>query len=212
MKRWSLATRLALAVVPIALIALLAGGYAIWALVEQSQGSTLPFGGVAIPRNAALGIGGVLAVVFVAAVWVAYAIGHSVVRRARMVTEAATTVAEVDLPNLVEALRNPHQDLADLPPVGLDDVGEDEIGELARSFQKLHATLVEVAAQQMEILRKGVSDIFVTLARRNRSLVDRQLSLIDELESREEDPEILGGYYKLDHFATRMRRDRKSVV
>jgi hypothetical protein len=49
---------------------------------------------------------------------------------------------------------------------------------------------MEVASQQMDILRKGVSEIFVTLARRNSSLVDRQLALIDKLESKEEDQEI----------------------
>jgi hypothetical protein len=64
----------------------------------------------------------------------------------------------------------------------------------------------------MDILRKGVSEIFVTLARRNRSLVDRQLALLDELESREEDPETLGGYYNLDHLATRMRRNAESLL
>jgi hypothetical protein len=64
----------------------------------------------------------------------------------------------------------------------------------------------------MDILRKGVSEIFVTLARRNRELVDRQLALIDQLEAREEDPEVLGGYFKLDHLATRMRRNAESLL
>jgi hypothetical protein len=71
---------------------------------------------------------------------------------------------------------------------------------------------MEVAAQQMEILRKGVSEIFVTLARRNSSLVDRQLALIDKLESKEEDPETLAGYYRLDHLSTRMRRNAESLL
>ena len=71
---------------------------------------------------------------------------------------------------------------------------------------------MDVARQQMDILRKGVSEIFVTLARRNRELVDRQLALIDQLEAREEDPEVLGGYFKLDHLATRMRRNAESLL
>lgn len=212
MKRWSLATRLALSVVPIALIALIAGAYAVWTLVEAADGSPGPLGGLAIGEQTAFFISAIAILVFVAAVWVAYALGRSVVKRVQSVTDAATKVAEVDLPNLVEALRNPHQDLAELPPVDLDQGEDDEIGELAGSFEALHSTLVDVAGQQMEILRRGVSDIFVTLARRNRSLVDRQLALIDELESREEDPEILGGYYKLDHFATRMRRNAESLL
>ncbi|HJQ90847.1 MAG TPA: ATP-binding protein, partial [Acidimicrobiia bacterium] len=58
----------------------------------------------------------------------------------------------------------------------------------------------------------GVSGILVTLARRNSSLVDRQLALLDELESREEDPETLGGYYQVDHLAARMRRNAESLL
>jgi hypothetical protein len=54
--------------------------------------------------------------------------------------------------------------------------------------------------------------MFVTLARRNRSLIDRQLALIDELESDEEDPEALADFYRLDHMATRMRRNSESLL
>jgi hypothetical protein len=64
----------------------------------------------------------------------------------------------------------------------------------------------------MEALRAGVSSIFVTLARRNSSLVDRQLALLDQLEAREDDPEVLGGFYQLDHLATRMRRNAESLL
>lgn len=212
MKRWSLATRLALSVVPIALIALIAGAYAVWTLVEVADGSPGPLLDVAIGEQTAFFISALALLLFIGAVWFAYSLGRSVIKRVQSVTEAATKVADVDLPNLVEALRNPHEDLAELPPVDLGDAGDDEIGDLSKSFQALHTTLIEVASQQMEILRKGVSDIFITLARRNRSLVDRQLALIDDLESREEDPEILGGYYKLDHFATRMRRNAESLL
>ncbi len=64
----------------------------------------------------------------------------------------------------------------------------------------------------MESLRVGVSSILVTLARRNSSLVERQLALLDELESREDDPDTLGGYYQVDHLAARMRRNAESLL
>ena len=76
----------------------------------------------------------------------------------------------------------------------------------------MHRTLIDTSARQMESLRVGVSGILVTLARRNSSLVDRQLALLDELESREEDPETLGGYYQVDHLAARMRRNAESLL
>jgi hypothetical protein len=157
-------------------------------------------------------VAGVAAVVLLIALWGSYAVIRSVVRRVRGVTDAAVRVSEEDLPALVDALQNPSEDISDLKPTRIEAAGSDEVGELAASFTTLHSTLIDVASQQMDILRKGVSEIFVTLARRNRSLVDRQLALLDELESREEDPETLGGYYNLDHLATRMRRNAESLL
>lgn len=163
-------------------------------------------------RNRALVLGGGVAVVLLIAALATVRIGRSLVTRVRLVTDVARRVADVELPNLVNALRNPQEKLEAAEPTEIEQGGSDEVGELARSFSALHRTLVEVARQQMDILRKGVSEIFVTLARRNSSLVDRQLALIDQLESREEDPEILGGYYKLDHLGTRMRRNAESLL
>ncbi len=157
-------------------------------------------------------VAGVAAAILLIALFGSYAVIRSVVRRVRGVTDAAVRVSEEDLPALVDALQNPNEDIGDLKPTRIEAAGSDEVGELAASFTNLHATLIDVASQQMDILRKGVSEIFVTLARRNRSLVDRQLALLDELESREEDPETLGGYYNLDHLATRMRRNAESLL
>jgi hypothetical protein len=163
-------------------------------------------------RTEAIVLGGGAALILILAGWATITLGRSLVRRVRIVTNAARQVAEVDLPNLVAALRNPDEQFGDTQPAPINAGGGDEVGELARSFSALHGTLVDVARQQMDILRKGVSEIFVTLARRNRELVDRQLALIDQLEAREEDPEVLGGYFKLDHLATRMRRNAESLL
>jgi signal transduction histidine kinase len=139
-------------------------------------------------------------------------ISRSIVRRVRSITERAHHVAQEQLPALVEALRDPSEDavLPSIPPIR--DRGADEVGDLARSFSAMQSTLEHVAAQQVETLRKGVAEMFVTLARRNRSLIDRQLALIDELESDEEDPEALADFYRLDHMATRMRRNAESLL
>ncbi len=139
-------------------------------------------------------------------------ISRSIVRRVRGITERAHHVAQEQLPALVEALRDPREDavLPSIPPIR--DRGADEVGDLARSFSAMQSTLEHVAAQQVETLRKGVAEMFVTLARRNRSLIDRQLALIDELESDEEDPESLADFYRLDHMATRMRRNAESLL
>ncbi|HEX2153685.1 MAG TPA: ATP-binding protein [Acidimicrobiia bacterium] len=163
-------------------------------------------------RNEALTVAGVVLGVLLVTIVTALVVGRSTVRRVRSVTAAARHVADVDLPKMVDALSNPKGQLDGTIPVELEQAGPDEVGELARSFSSLHGTLVEVANRQMEILRRGVSEIFVTLARRNGSLVDRQLALIDSLEAGEEDPEVLDGYYKLDHLSTRMRRNAESLL
>ena len=54
--------------------------------------------------------------------------------------------------------------------------------------------------------------MFVTLSRRNTSLINQQLGLIETLESDEEDPQRLESLFRLDHLAARMRRNAESLV
>ena len=49
----------------------------------------------------------------------------------------------------------------------------------------------QVAEEQASLLRKGIGEMFVNLARRNQALLDRQIEFIDELERGEEDPDQL---------------------
>ena len=88
----------------------------------------------------------------------------------------------------------------------------DEIGELARAFNTIQETTVRVAEEQAGLLRKGIGDLYVNLARRNQSLVDRQLSMLDVLEAGAEDPDQLASLFELDHLATRMRRNAESLL
>ena len=52
----------------------------------------------------------------------------------------------------------------------------------------------------------------MNLARRNQALLDRQIEFIDQLEANEEDPDQLENLFKLDHLATRMRRNAESLL
>jgi hypothetical protein len=54
--------------------------------------------------------------------------------------------------------------------------------------------------------------MFETMSRRNRSLVDQQLSLIDRLERNEQDPDRLDSLFRLDHLAARMRRNSTNLL
>ena len=156
-------------------------------------------------------IGVSLGAVLVAAL-IALFITRSITRRIKAVSTGANQVATEQLPTLVEALRDPRgkTTLPDIQPVNAR--GNDELAELAGAFNSMQDTLVDVAHEQVEVLRRGVSDIFVTMARRNRSLIDRQLAMLDEFEAEVDDHAVLANYYQLDHLATRMRRNSESLL
>ena len=99
-----------------------------------------------------------------------------------------------------------------IQPTRIEVQSEDEIGELAQAFNDVEAVTIEVAQEQSRLLRKGMGDLFVNLARRNQSLLERQLELLDDLERNEHDPSALDALFKLDHMATRMRRNAESLL
>jgi K+-sensing histidine kinase KdpD len=70
---------------------------------------------------------------------------------------------------------------------------------------------VRVAAEQAA-LRRSVADMFLSLGRRLQALVHRQLELLDELERTEADPQQLRSLFRLDHLATRMRRNAENLL
>ncbi len=132
----------------------------------------------------------------------------------RKLTSAAYTLSTDKLPGLVERLRNPDESdeplSATLTPIDINS--KDEIGQLADAFNSIQQVTVEVAEEQAQLLRKGIGDIFINLARRNQTLLDRQIEFIDQLEANEEDPDQLDNLFKLDHLATRMRRNAESLL
>ncbi|MCD9622995.1 nitrate- and nitrite sensing domain-containing protein [Rhabdothermincola salaria] len=146
---------------------------------------------------------------------VAVAVTRSVTRPLDRLTTAAYALSTEQLPALVEQLRDPDDEDAEslaetLRPIPVDS--RDEIGQLAEAFNTIQAVTVDVADEQSRLLRKGIGDIFVHLARRNQSLLDRQIEFIDDLERNEEDPDQLENLFRLDHLATRMRRNAESLL
>ena len=61
-------------------------------------------------------------------------------------------------------------------------------------------------------IRQGVNDMFRNLARRNQSLLQRQLSVLDDMERRATDPDVLEDLFKMDHLTTRMRRHAEGLI
>ncbi len=84
-----------------------------------------------------------------------------------------------------------------------------------RRSNRLAAELAasELAAVQAQAThQQSISELFVNLARRNQSLLDRQLALISELEQHENKPQSLSDLFQLDHLATRIRRNAESLL
>ena len=130
----------------------------------------------------------------------------------RRLTRTANEVADQRLPGLVDRLQQ-STDLRDLDvvpePVPVDS--GDEIGQVSAAFNSVHRVAIQVATEQAA-LRKSIGDMFLNLARRSQSLIDRQLELIDDLERTEADPDALENLFKLDHLATRMRRNSEDLI
>ena len=144
----------------------------------------------------------------------AVVLSRAITRPLRRLAIAAHEVADEQLPSLVEALRNPSEDgsvaMPHMTPV--ERTSKDEVGDLAEAFASIQETAVSVAVEQSNLLRKGIGELFVNLARRNQSLLDRQIGFLDQLEAAETDPDALENLFKLDHLATRMRRNAESLL
>ncbi|USQ83449.1 nitrate- and nitrite sensing domain-containing protein [Streptomyces phaeoluteigriseus] len=82
---------------------------------------------------------------------------------------------------------------------------------MADAREELRAELADSAAQ-LERLRGSIGGTFVNLSLRTLGLVERQLAVIEGLEEREQDPDRLATLFKLDHFATVMRRHSENLL
>ncbi|MFD9105809.1 nitrate- and nitrite sensing domain-containing protein [Streptomyces virginiae] len=82
---------------------------------------------------------------------------------------------------------------------------------LASGREVLEEELTELRAG-LEEHRRIMSTTSVSLSLRTLGLVERQLAVIEELESKEQDPDRLATLFKLDHLATVMRRHNENLL
>ncbi|MGW5878396.1 sensor histidine kinase [Nocardiopsis terrae] len=119
-------------------------------------------------------------------------------------------IARNDLPRIVRRLEAGESVDLDTEMKQLDH-GTDEVGQVADAFNTAQRTAVGAAVKQADI-RAGVSRVFLGIAHRNQSLVQRQLQLLDRVEREEEDPDLLESLFQLDHLATRGRRHAENLI
>ncbi|MFE9693950.1 nitrate- and nitrite sensing domain-containing protein [Micromonospora sp. NPDC005806] len=151
---------------------------------------------------------GLIAVI--ASIVVSITTARALVRQLERLREAAFRLANERLPGVVERLGHGEEvDVArEAPPL---EFGDDEIGQVGKAFNAVQETAIRTAVEQAE-LRRSVREVFLSLARRTQALVHRQLTLLDAMERREHDAEELEDLFRVDHLATRMRRNAENLI
>ncbi|SHJ56187.1 Signal transduction histidine kinase [Nocardiopsis flavescens] len=163
-------------------------------------------------RAVLVAVGGSLGVaaVFTVAFLLARRSSRSLTGRLVRLRDDANDLAEKRLPELMDRLhRGERVDTEAMLP--LMAASDDEIGDVAGAFNTAQRAAVDEAVQQAE-LRQGINRVFLNIAHRSQTLVHRQLRLLDKMEREQEDPEQLAQLFKLDHLATRSRRNAENLL
>ncbi|WP_369367664.1 nitrate- and nitrite sensing domain-containing protein [Streptomyces sp. CG4] len=145
--------------------------------------------------------------------WFAVRGARRISRRLETLRDAADVLTREQLPDVMRRLSAGDEvDAAvEAPPVAADEVRDDEIAQVGRSFNAARLAAVEAAVIQAG-LRRGLFAVLLNIARRNQALVHRQLKLVDTLERRTDDPDVLRELFRIDHLTTRMRRHAESLI
>jgi signal transduction histidine kinase len=140
-------------------------------------------------------------------------VARSITRPLRSLTRQAMAMADERLPNAVQGILDaPTTEAIEAPrlqPINIRT--RDEVADVAKALTTVQDSAVGLAAEQAA-LRRNIADSFVHLGRRNQTLLGRQLDFITELEQDETDPSVLANLFRLDHLATRMRRNAESLL
>ena len=139
--------------------------------------------------------------------WLARRLFHEI----STVEATARRFADQQFPDLVQRLRRGEElDLDSELPVPAP-VKTTEVARVAAAVASIQQTALTAAATETS-LRTGISQVFVSLARRSLSLLQRQLRLIDDLEEKATHPAALADLFPLDHLTTRMRRHAEGLI
>jgi signal transduction histidine kinase len=159
-------------------------------------------------RNAAIIDGVLVLAAIVIALIIVLLMARALVVPLRMLRDGALKVAHTDLEEEIARVKAGG---AEPIPAPLPVYTTEEIGQVAHAVDELHTQALLLAGDEAR-LRLLVNDMFETMSRRSRSLVDQQLSLIDGLERNEEDPDRLDSLFRLDHLAARLRRNSANLL
>src|SRR4051812_28930415 len=162
-------------------------------------------------ERSALFIGILTAAILILVLIATFAVARSLVLPLRRLQEGALDIATVQLPERVRQLDDDPDPAASLEVAPIDVLSVDEIGQVARAFDQVHAEAVRLAGNEA-LLRRSFNAVFVSLSRRSQSLIERLARMIDSLEQNEEDPGRLANLFAMDHLVTRMRRNSENLL
>ncbi len=140
---------------------------------------------------------------------IVFLVARALISSLRTLRTSALDVAKNRLPDAVQSMREGVMPDTEVEPVPVTT--REEIGQVARAFDAVHSQAVRLAAEQAT-LQSNVSSMFANLSRRSQALAERQLKLIEQLESNEQDPDQLSNLFHLDSLATRMRRNSENLL
>ncbi|WP_327047739.1 nitrate- and nitrite sensing domain-containing protein [Microbispora sp. NBC_01189] len=164
-----------------------------------------------ILRRAVLAGGfGLLAVV--ASILISMHVGGRLARELAGLRQAALDLANQRLPRVLAKLRSGDEvDLAtEAPPIRTLG-GTAEIQDVGRAFSTVQQAAVEAAIGQAR-LQRGVSQVFLNLARRSQTLLHRQRTQLHGMQRYATEPDMLEELFRLDHLTTRMRRHAEGLI
>ncbi len=139
-------------------------------------------------------------------------LGRGLAMELATLRSTALELANDRLPNVVRKLgKGEVVDVnAEAPPIAATGTTL-EVRDLSDSFSSVQRTAIEAAVRQAQ-MRQGVSTVFRNLARRNQSLLHRQLAQLDGMQRKATEPEVLEDLFRLDHLTTRMRRQAEGLI
>ncbi|MFD3595211.1 nitrate- and nitrite sensing domain-containing protein [Nocardia sp. NPDC058640] len=152
--------------------------------------------------------GGIVLLGSVVALSIAVVLADRIIRRLRRLRAATLVIADEQLPSAIR-LATQHSEIDDTAPTL--DFGRDEIGEVAQAFEHAAAVALTAAVDEAR-LRDSVETVFVNIAHRSQVLAHRQLEILDEAERTQQDPALLEVFFRLDHLATRERRNAENLL
>jgi signal transduction histidine kinase len=163
------------------------------------------------PEQSALVTGILTGAVLLLVLLATLVVARSLVLPLRRLRTGALDIATSSLPARVRELGETKDASArlDVEPIGVHST--DEIGQVARAFDLVHSEAVRLAGNEA-ILRRNVSEMFVSLSRRSQSLIERLGHMMQSAGQQEQDPVRRSEFSAMEHLVIRMRRNSENLL